>query len=254
MQNNLLQVLDIATPKIKLMVDSFINHNKDNDRPITQFDIEMYELGITIDLIKAFGRYVRITDFVSDVTIGSNKGVIVIYCNVTRDAIKYFMETEMIIAGGHNIQVRHYRYITKTKLSANSNNVAALELIAKQKRLTKSQLIKKDIERNDNYYNRRLSEFNALKALTQEEVYAKHSLTLWSWEGLNDGGKKNYESKEKFDLWLQTEKDNVWAYHLLRISDKALNAINKEYKKAKNKLEYKLLQVSPKLTNNGTEI
>ncbi|MEO6302691.1 MAG: hypothetical protein ABIP51_05930 [Bacteroidia bacterium] len=240
-QDNLNSVLEIAKPKIDEMVANFIkSYNESNDkkekkfqRPLRDYDIEMYELDITIDLIKAFGRYIKNTDKVTNVTISKNKGVIVIYCNVVRDEEVYFLATEMIIAGGYNIQVRHYRYITKTKLRSLENNTAANELIEKRKKMSKLERLTIDFEREKRYWEKQFQEFNELKKLTKEEVYIKNYLgnDVNVWENLNEYAKKNYQTKELYNATVEERRQKAWDYHLNRTSDKCLKGLNKEYNK-----------------------
>ena len=246
MQNNLTQILEIAKFKIDAMVENFIEfHLKPNKynivRPATDYDIKMYELDITIDLIKAFGRYIKPTDEVNDVHISSQKGVIVISCGVIREAVSYFLETEMIVAGGYNIQVRHYRYITKTKLHSLENNTAAAKLIAERNKLSKTQKINVDIAYCTKNYERNLADFNTEKSLSKNDIFNTRYLGADNiWENLNDSAQKYYETSEKYNTDVEKRRNEAWAYHLEMISDKRLKGINKNFEKVIKKLTDKL--------------
>lgn len=244
MKSNLDQVLEVAQPKIDEMVENFKQSmlNKKEGKPASEFDIEMYELGITIDLMKAFGKYVKKTDSVSDVSIGKSKGVITISCVIGRDGKNNGMVTQMIIAGGYNIQCRHYRYITDTTLRLDGDNTAADPYIAKKAKLTKTAAIMEGIELENKYFNKDLDGYNTLKSKPINDVYDHNYLNdeRTNWDNITESAKEYYKTKQEFEQYIKEEKEKVLNHHILRISEKRLNYIKKEHEKKLAKLQIKL--------------
>lgn len=241
--NNLQSVLEIAKPKIDEMLSKFVANQLKKNKHFRPFDAEMYELGITIDLMKAFGKYVKPTDVVSNVRIDTSKGVIIIDCDVTRDGYTHILTTEMIYAGGYNIQCLHYRYISHTDLRSNENNTAADALIAKRVKLTKTEQINQSIECEMSRYNRLMSEFNALKVMTVGQVIARSYLAPYlkiKYIDLSETGQRNYETAEKYDAEMNKQKEEVLTYHANSVCEKRLKCINKEHEKNMTKLQNKL--------------
>jgi len=236
-QENLLKVLDLAQPTINDLIERHIQNMLKQKHPhiCSKFEIECYEIAVVSDLVRAFSRYIIKTD---EVTVKSfsvgNSGTITIDCIIERSGIKYPMTTEMIYAGGYNIQQLHYRYISHTKLSANVNKDAIALLQVRRNKLTKKQKISEDIEYTERWYKRDVDNFNKLKSMSFDEVIknsylGEHERT---YENLSDGGKENFHFNQKeYEDYLNNLKNEIWESHLLKIKDSVLKENTKEYEK-----------------------
>ena len=91
---------------------------------ITDYDRESWRISLTRDMVKAVEKYTLPSDTLVDIQSNEgNKGNIEIVAKIQRDGEVYDFRTEAIYAGGRNIQVLHYRYITKTRLPKTGNKI-----------------------------------------------------------------------------------------------------------------------------------
>jgi len=240
-QENLLKVLDLAQPTIDELVEKHIEYMLNQKYPhvCSKFDIECYRIAVVSDLVRAFSRYIKSSDKVDvkSFRVG-NGGAITIDCIVIRDDEKHNMSTEMIYAGGYNIQQLHYRYISHTGLTASENKTAIELLQIRRNKLTKLQKANEDIEYTNNWYKRDVDNFNKLKSMSFDEVIENSYLGKTyggkpnTYENLSDGGKENFHfNKIEFDAYLDNLKDEVWKSHLNKIKDSVLKEKTKEYEK-----------------------
>jgi hypothetical protein len=268
-QSNLEEVLELAQPLIDDMVDKFVKRTikertaeyeglvaKVKEGKVhldegqlqtrkariipSEFDIKMYQLGITIDLIEAFGRYIKSDDSIKVSKFNNDKGAIVIHCDVTREGVTYPMSTELIYAGGYNIQQLHYRYISHTKLPANANNTAADNLIKEKSKLTKEQKINAEIEYLNNWVNRDIENINKEKVKTIDDIAKEKVWLTDGWHKYSDEAKARYGSKDNYLAELKRKRDEEMEEHQRRYSDKRIAAIKKEHQTKLAKLEDKL--------------
>jgi len=235
-QNNLLMVLDLAQPTINELTDQYVEKMLNQKHPhiCTEFEIECYRIGVVSDLVRAFSRYIKSTDNVDVKSFSTGKGgVITIDCVITRNEIKHNMLTEMIYAGGYNIQQLHYRYISHTDLSASENKNAIQLLQERRNRLTKLQKVNEDIEYTNNWYKRDVDNFNKLKSMSFDEVIENSYLgENHTYSELSDGGKENFHFNPKeYEVYLNNLKDEIWQSHLNKIKDSILKEKTKEYEK-----------------------
>lgn len=119
--------------------------------PMSELDVEYYEIGLLYKMVQSFNKYLKVTDVLSDATIKKQLGLFEISATVTRDGKNYNFYTELIPAGGYNIQEFHYRYITKTDLPQSGENSAVENLKSKNTTLNKIKSI--DLEIENNYKN-----------------------------------------------------------------------------------------------------
>jgi predicted nucleic acid-binding Zn-ribbon protein len=119
--------------------------------PMNEYDLENYEIGLIFKMVQSFNKYLKVTDVLSDAKIQKHSDLFEISATVTRDGRKYSFYTELIPAGGYNIQEFHYRYITKTDLPESRENSAVENIKSKMGTLKKIQTIDEDIV---NYNNR----------------------------------------------------------------------------------------------------
>lgn len=141
-------LLDELRPVIDSMVDSSISalQEKDPDYRATKFDREYIELEIIYDMLSALERYTKPTDtLISAKASGSSSGSMTINIVLERDGVQESLRTEVIFAGGYNIQRLHYRYLVKTSLPKNNATPEADEVKAKLKGMSKAQKYQAEI-------------------------------------------------------------------------------------------------------------
>lgn len=123
-------------------------------RPMSELDIEFYEAGLLFKMVQAFNKYLKNTDELYDVSIDKRGGLFEVNGKVKRDGRTYKFDTELIGAGGYNIQEYHYRYIIKTDLPDSNENSAVENIKAKMGVLKKIRTIDEDIQTYLNYISK----------------------------------------------------------------------------------------------------
>jgi DNA polymerase III sliding clamp (beta) subunit (PCNA family)/GNAT superfamily N-acetyltransferase len=116
-------------------------------RPMSELDIQFYEAGLIFKMVQAFNKYLKNTDELYDVSIDKRGELFEVNGKVKRDGRTYKFDTELIGAGGYNIQEYHYRYIIKTDLPDSKENSAVENIKAKMGVLKKIKTIDEDIAR-----------------------------------------------------------------------------------------------------------
>ena len=129
-------------------------------RPMSELDIEFYEAGLLFKMVQAFNKYLKNTDELYDVSINKRGSLFEVNGKVKRDGRTYKFDTELIDAGGYNIQEYHYRYIIKTDLPSSNENSAVENIKAKMGVLKKIRTVDEDIARY----------LNNIKRLEQENI------------------------------------------------------------------------------------
>ena len=167
------KILILAEPFIEKIVKERISALENKGEPISEYEEQFIRLDLTYDLTKALGNYLQKEDEVIDPYFKTEKGVIVLYARVKRGNKDYRFLTQMIVAGGKNIQVRHYRYLVDTDLPHNRTNEATknIDNIIKSKK--KNERILSDIKYNENTIKRWQNEIEEYK----KEVNKRNSIT-----------------------------------------------------------------------------
>jgi hypothetical protein len=102
-------------PLIADIIENKKQSYKKEDKEFTKYDEHYTEIVLKYDMVKALEKYTQPTDKMSEVRVrNSSKGSFQINCIIERDGNKYTFDTEVIYAGGYNIQKLHFRYLTKT--------------------------------------------------------------------------------------------------------------------------------------------
>jgi hypothetical protein len=122
---------------------------------MVEFELEMARLNLIYKMVGSFENYTKETDEVGAIDfIHRSQGVFTICCDVIRDGKEYPFQTEVIFAGGYNVQCFHLRYITKTRLPKTGNRAITDTYSAKIRRMTKIEKIQEEIKRYENYITR----------------------------------------------------------------------------------------------------
>jgi hypothetical protein len=141
--DNLIKQVD---PTIKQMVQTAKEEALKKDEKFTKLDEEYYYWMLLSDMVRSFEQYTLPTDKLINFEIrGSVKGSLIINATIERDGKEYPLYTEVIYAGGSNIQRLHYRYLTKTSLPKQPLTPEANAIKAKLKGMSKVQKYQDEI-------------------------------------------------------------------------------------------------------------
>lgn len=244
--SNIIKVLEVAKPKIEERTEKYIQEVlKEEERYPSEFAIEMYQLGLIYDLVSALSKYIYDSDNLTYIELFTQKGIYVMKCLVIRSCITYSIDTEIILAGGHNIQCLHYRYLVKTNLpkpeKQNSLLTKVKELIKSKNALQRLNENEKLLQRN---FDNQILDINSKINLTDEEIIEKISwLNIggkkYCWENLSEQAKEHYGSKEEFDEYLSNEIQKKVNSHRNLYSQERILFLEKELKKNLEKINIK---------------
>ena len=226
------KVLKEVKPYIEELVQQRIAYfNKEKIR-YTETDIKYYRLDLIIPLVTALGNYLLKTDTIEDIDFSKQKGVIIMNCRIIRDNKSNYFSTQVIVAGGHNIQVRHYRYIIDTKLPRIQFSTASEAHSQIRKSLDKEQKANKEIE----YYEKRIeqenSKLSSLKLLSEDQVWTNSDYSSWQYKD------HSVKTQEEFDQTMKRIRTDEWDRHLRKIEriERDLNHLRKKLTTYKDKL------------------
>ena len=118
-------------------------------RDMTDLEIQIAELTIIGDMVRSIEKYTADRDVLISVESSvSDKMNLEIVAMIERDDRVYRLDTEVITAGGYNVQCLHYRYITDSKLPKIGNDSVSKEYAARIKRLTTVIRIEEEMDSN----------------------------------------------------------------------------------------------------------
>jgi hypothetical protein len=239
-------------PLIADIIEDTKQRYKKEDRVYSEFDAYYTEITLKYDMVKALEKYTQPTDKLSDVVVkNSSKGSFQIRCMVERDGVKYPFNTEVIYAGGYNIQKLHFRYLTKTTLPYTGQTAETQKLKAELARLSKGERLQKEIENNKKVieYNQKLIDTNS--KLSDKEILAKYEAGdnssgqpyIWpSWEELvKRGAAQNYNNDEKYfnQQKKEAQEGNIefWKRKNIGWKKEAIKTAEQNIVKAQKKLD-----------------
>lgn len=160
----------LAQERIEQMVSDGIR--------VTKYDEEFIRLELVYDLVKALGNYVKKDDKLILLQERKEKGIIVIDSIIERNGERKHLNTQVITAGGYNIQNLHYRYLVNTDLPRIYNETASKEIEDEIKKIKKTKSNLEKIESEKNIINRlksRIDENNKIleyaKSLNDEQIW-----------------------------------------------------------------------------------
>lgn len=248
-KNNVLtKILDKIQPDINSLLEEYKKYyEKQLEKTMTKYDEELSRLIIVSDLVKSIGNHTNPDDDLKEVkTSVSPKGNLEIDAIIVRDGVEYPLSTEVIYAGGYNIQRLHYRYITKTRLPKSSSNELADQYKKKIKAMTSAEKIRNEIQgfearinRNDERVesSKKLSDGEILDSIMQQDSY--FSWPTWD-EIVARGADKNYEySEDVYNKSKEEERErkiNFWKSQNIEGPEKNSVDLKKEIEKLKKKL------------------
>ena len=214
-------ILDALEPTIVDMINkietAFLKANSDANYPkvFSEYDRELTRLTIIFDMLKSIESYTTPTDqLISLNSSTSRKGNLEITAQIQRDDTVYNLSTEVIIAGGYNIQIAHYRYLTSTNLPKTGSSAITKEYSDKIKKMSKAEKLQKEIQFNQTRIenNQKLVDVNS--TMSDSEIIKIVSAdgygttpTGWfaaqlkplKWDELSDEQKKRFGSKSEME-------------------------------------------------------
>ena len=215
---------------------------------ITDYDLESWRISLIRDMVKAVEKYTLPSDVLVDIQSNKgNKGNIEIVAKIQRDGEVYDFRTEAIYAGGRNIQVLHYRYITKTRLPKTGNSTLTKEYDAKYKKLSKLEKLNTEINRyqtriakaeEDVAINSKMNDDEIIQALkdggdwydwpTWDEIVKRDAAKNYN----NDEGYYNQEMEDGI-----ARKINNWKNKNITWKEKSIVELSKEIVKLQKKID-----------------
>ncbi len=225
-------------------------YQKQFEREMSEYDKELARLTIIFDMVRAIEAYTQPTDTLVDVrSYTSVKGNLEIAAQIQRNDQVFNFTTEVIYAGGYNIQRLHYRYITKTDLPKTNNTKVGNAYQEKIKKLSKLEKLNKEILSLENLIQTLQQTVELNKAKTEAQIWQeikaeKRIYNYFEWptwsEIIKRGADKNYDDEEDFNTRKkQAEIDNVvfWKTKNIKWKEDQILAHQRQINKTKKKLE-----------------
>lgn len=243
-------ILEALEPTIITMLSQAETaYVKQFGREFSKYDREITRLTLIYDMVKSIESYTMPSDLLLSINAsGSPKGNIQITAQIQRNEITYDFSTEVIYAGGYNVQRLHYRYITKTSIPKTNSKAVTQEYNEKIKKMSKLEKLNQEIQSYEIKIKRATEDAETNSKLTDVEIIQvikdnpKDSWYEWpTWnEIVKRDAAKNYNNDEVF---YNSERDNGIAKRIA--SWKGMNIEWKrksivDYQKTIKKLQTKL--------------
>jgi hypothetical protein len=242
------EVLSKIEPTIERMLEQTRAWYKEKfEQDMTEYDEKMYRLTITYNLIRSFEIYALPTDTLQSLTSsGAANGTITLYATIQRGETTYPFETDVIYAGGYNIQRLHYRYITKTKLPREGKELIAKEYSDKIKKLSKAEKLNAEILSIEARIKANTDRAQNASSLTDDQILdirkkEKNWFDAPPWEEIvKRGADKNYDYDEEAYYKSQEEYQrstmDSWKRQNIQWPIENNKALDKQLTKLKAKL------------------
>lgn len=247
------EILQNVKPYQDELTEKWIKALTEKGIDLKDSDIEMYQYVLVMDLVKAIGNYLEKDDIIKNLKFSKEQGSIVISCTIIRNGEEYNFQTDVIIAGGYNIQKLHLRYIVFTKLPNKRSNPEYEKLNEQYKKMTKAQKIQEDIEKSQNFikkYELKFIEAKENSKLSDSEVeklsregkpdYWKNQDLTWE-TMIERGADRNFDydinkwkesQKEYKEFLIKSWRDSNANYKLyegyIKIEKKVIEKLNKK--------------------------
>jgi len=248
------QIVQDLLEKLEPTIQRMIDRAKDSyfqqyEREMTDWDIEYTRVIIIWQLLRSIEIYTLPTDTLVNISSrGSANGTIVIDATIKRDGQLYALETDVIYAGGYNIQRLHFRYITKTNLSKQKTSEAAQAYAEKVKRMSKADKLNNDLinyeKRVENSTakaeeNKKKTDAEILDILRSDKEYGLFIDTTWETILKNGRGESYHHSEEEFNVNQKeylTSQIDFWKTKNITWAEQDAREITKTVNKLKIKL------------------
>ena len=223
------KALEVLEPTIEKMADNVkeayrIKYEEKGQKFVwTEYEEEFTKINLVFDLYKAIEKYTDNNDELIEIESSTSaKGNIAINSVINRGDENYDFSTEVIYAGGYNIQRLHLRYITSTTLPRTGNNEITIKIKESIKKANKLKDLQSEKQRLVV-----LMEVDKLNIFTMELKSDKEIEK----ELLNDKNRSFYVNQPS------------WKEIVKRGADKNYNYDEKDYKEKKEELRKKGIEV-----------
>lgn len=163
-----------------------------NGRLLSEYAIDSIRISLVYDLVKSIEKYTMVSDSLKSIQNAFVGGSIEIYATIIRDGIEYSFVTNVIEAGGYNVQCFHYRYITKTNLPKTGNSELTDSIKNEIKRFSKIDRIEKEIKTLNKYILDYTNSIDEYSSLTDEQLRKQSPWFTLTWEEVVKNGSDKY--------------------------------------------------------------
>lgn len=241
------KLIEVAKPLVDKVILEARKKAEEKLERFTKYDEEMIDLSLKFDLINALSKYIDKKDSLVSVKLSnSSKGSFELNGIISRDGKDHSFNTEVIYAGGYNIQKLHYRYLVKTNLPKVASSTAAISISEKIKKLNKEGRIREDINRYEGLIVKTKSKIEEAENMSDEDILDKHEyyreFSRNTWQDMIDrGADKNFDNDEsKYNIYLKTFKDDVikqFKHSRITVDKNRVKEFEEEIKKLESKLK-----------------
>lgn len=112
-------LMKITRDVSKEVVEEVAKKFKDQGIEFTPEERAYYRIGTTYDIMSSLSKYCKDSDQITGYGTQVEKDRVIMSLEIERDGQKYYLENNLIEAGGHNIQQWHTRMLTQTDLPEN---------------------------------------------------------------------------------------------------------------------------------------
>lgn len=230
-------VLEISKPIVQEILLTLREKYKEAGKEFKNDERQLMKIGTTYEILSTITSYLDENDKIIDYDILSDQNRIEAHLLIERNGKEHQLSTEIVYAGGYNVQQLHTRYIVKSNLKKKSKDIFSednlspeLKELAKEfKAVDKINISKKNI--------------NKAYAKKEEAIDIRNSIQEASANFLNRNSPEHYQKAigEKFDRLFKggfQDKDMLKRYQtrykewvgnkLEAISDKTIdpNSVN----------------------------
>ena len=245
------EIKQVLEPYIlKLLNDLKISFKKQYGTNMSEHVQKLTKIELEYDMTVAVEKYTLPTDVLIRLNKAkTRKGSLVIEAIIGRDEKEYFFSTEVIIAGGYNIQRLHYRYLTNTTLPKTNISLES-DLIKKEiKRLKGIEKYRVELENYEARINKLTEEINVAKVYSDSDIIEMLKIekpiltTTWA-DIVSRNVEKNYNNNEEVFVKSQETylKSSVKSWKTLKIESKIINIEN--IKREVQRINKKLLIIN----------
>lgn len=232
-------------PVVKEIVQATKEQVLKTDQKWTKYDEEYVALFCKYKFVNAIHTYLLPTDKLEAIHVYRGSPITATIL-IERDGESHKFETDVILAGGYNIQELHNRYIVRNgtglrKVVGTQPEIKALQ--TKIKNFTKSQELEKFIRFDEKRIKETEETLPALKAKTQEEIINDSESKRFLYETLADINPGSHNA-----TIILTEED------VKDHNDKIIEQINKVHNQIINSRENQILSWRKRIEMNKIKL